>query len=164
MWRTHLGQTTSSKHPEAPQIVPIRQSDGTLEIVQIGDDAWSEMETFLESNQPQAVMTFLPPERHLEPLLLSITMKRGIPLVCGSVYNLPWSVQAYHYSNANCIVSEAAVLPYLLRVLKDQKHDHTLHILLIAEDNQNELSPEEYTPLEIKVTYLSNPLARYVSG
>ena len=148
----------------APQLVPIRQVNGSLKIVSVNDFVWPELKLVLENNRPEAVITFLPPERHMEPLILSVTMAVGIPLACGSVYDLPWTVQAYIYSGATCILSEAKVLPYLLKALKNQSKATTpQQIILIKGSDEDEFTPEAFDLQESEVLHLSNPLSHYVS-
>ena len=147
------------------QLIPIRQSDGSLKIISVNDLVWPELKLVLDNNRPKAVITFLPPERHLGSLILSVTMSMGIPLVCGSVYDLPWTVRAYIYSGATCIVSEAHILPYLLKALKKKQALTTLpKLILVSDGHDDEFMPEEtFNSRELEVIHLANPFSQYVS-
>ena len=148
----------------APQLIPVRQANGSLKIISVNDLVWSELKLVLDKNQPQAVISFLPPVRHLGPLILSVTMSMEIPLVCGSVYDLPWTVQAYIYSGATCVVSEAHVLPYLLKALENQrKVTMPLQLILVSDGNEDESALGAFESWGSEVTHLANPLSRYVS-
>ncbi len=150
---------------DVPQLIPVRQSDGSLKIVSVNDLVWPELKLFLDTNRPEAIISFLPPERHLEPVILSVTMLTGIPLVCGSVYDLPWTVQAYTYSGATCIVSEISVLPYLLKALESRHKVTTpLQLILVSDSDEDEfVLGRSFDLRESKVIRLSNPLSHYVS-
>ena len=92
-------------------------------------------------------------------------MSVGVPLVCGSVYDLPWTVRAYTYSGATCIVSEVRVFPYLLKALKNQRGvTMPLQLILVSDGNYDKFTPEEtFASQELEIIHLANPLLQYVS-
>ena len=148
----------------APHLIPVRQSNGSLKIISVNNLVWSELKLVLENDRPEAIMSFLPPERHLESIIFSVTSAMGIPLACGSVYDLPLTVQAYMYSGATCILSEVKVLPYLLKALKNQsKANAPLQLILVSDGDKDGFTPGVLDLQDSKVTHLSNPFSHYVS-
>lgn len=79
---------------------------------------WPELASILQAASASRIVTFLPPELHLDTLVLLTARHCKLPVTTGSVFDLPWTVAATKIQQADCLISTASVLPFLATALE----------------------------------------------
>lgn len=108
----HLGNKTGIEY-----VFPVKTDNG-YEIKRIKDPSWPALEEIFKEAQVKRPLSFLPPELQLDQLFVHATCRLKIPATVGSVFELPWTIAAAEKVDADCVVSDINVLPYLAEALE----------------------------------------------